>query len=267
MTDKHQFGSSDEHDSAGQPWAGREFASNNFAEDDGTASAMFLDAVAAFRATELFSEERAHALRKAVDVVRITRFLVPLVPQAGEVGTTANGLAVDKTQELSIVHLEGPDNTRALPVFSSVAAMQAWRAEARPVPTSGLQVARAAVDDAVDLIVIDPTSESELVLRARTFEAIADERLWIPPFLDSDLARAFNAPAEGDPFVRRVTLSAGDPDARGMGPELVVEVQMVSGLSQAEVEKVMGKLTGAWGEVTTLNQRISSMLVRVVAAE
>ena len=85
----------------------------------------------------------------------------------------AHGLAVDKTQELSIVTVAAPDGRRVLPVFTSVAAMSRWDAAARPVPADGVRTAVAASADDTDLIVIDPGSETEFVLRRPAVWAIA----------------------------------------------------------------------------------------------
>lgn len=267
MTDNHMFGSTEDHDSAGQPWAGRTFASNNFSDDDGSASPAFIEAVAAFRGAELWSDDKAHALRKAVDTVRATRFLIPLIAEAGDLGTNKDGLVVDKTQELSVVLVEGPDNSKALPAFSSVAAMQAWRADARPIPIPGIQLAAAAIEDGVDMIVIDPAQNSELTIRARAFEAIADQRIWIPPQLDGELIRIFSAPGQNEPYVRGIRLMPGDPDARGMGSELIVEVSMVPGLEQDDVQRVVGRMAELWSDQQVIAEKVSSLLVNVVSAQ
>ena len=54
------------------------------------------------------------------------------IAKAGETGTTADGLTVDKTQELSIVTVTGPDGRAVRPVFSSVDAMKTWNPETEP---------------------------------------------------------------------------------------------------------------------------------------
>ena len=263
----HMFGATDDHDSAGQPWAGRTFSSNNFSDDDGSASPAFLEAVAAFRAADLWSDDKAHALRKAVDTVRVTRFLIPLMAEAGDVGTNKDGLVVDKTQELSVVLVAGPNDTKALPAFSSVAAMQAWNPSARPIPIPGVQLAAAAIEDNVDMIVIDPTADSELTIRARAFEAIADERIWLPPHLDQELIRIFTGPGNREPYVKHIKLAPGDPDARGQGSELLIEVGLVPNLPEDDVQKVVSRLAETWSNQQVIAEKVSSLLVNVVPAQ
>ena len=51
--DGHMFGSSDQADSAGQPWEGREFEENPFASDDGTTPEHLKVALDTFHALPL----------------------------------------------------------------------------------------------------------------------------------------------------------------------------------------------------------------------
>ena len=145
-------------DSAGVPWEGRRFEQNPHSGDDGSADPALLAALTAFRA----GEGDAVAV---VDAYRTARLLIPLVAEKGDEGVGPTGLRVDKTQELSIVTVAGPDGRRVLPVFTSVVTMAAWDPKARPVPADGIRTALAAASDDTDLIVIDPGSATEFVLR------------------------------------------------------------------------------------------------------
>src|SRR5690554_915468 len=89
-------------DSAGQPWAGRSFGETAFADDDGSAPPELLEALRRFRAHE--SDEAM-----VVDAVRTTRLLIPLMAALGESGVNDRGVTVDKSAELSIVTVAGPD--------------------------------------------------------------------------------------------------------------------------------------------------------------
>jgi hypothetical protein len=62
----------------------------------------------------------------------LTRLLVPVLAELGVAEQNPDGLTVDKEASSGVVALEAPDGRRALPVFTSVAAMQAWRATPRP---------------------------------------------------------------------------------------------------------------------------------------
>ncbi|WP_036964389.1 SseB family protein, partial [Promicromonospora kroppenstedtii] len=101
--------------------------SSQFAGDDGSADAEL---------TRLLSGHSTGAvpLREVVARLAETRVLVPVLAEAGVVEQNPDGLAVDKEASSGVVALEAPDGRRALPVFTSVATMQAWRPDARPVP-------------------------------------------------------------------------------------------------------------------------------------
>ena len=151
--DACDHGAGNTADSAGLPWEGRSFESNPHAADDGSADPALLDALLRFRAGEGSQAE-------VVDAFRSARVLIPLIAEKGEEGVAPSGLAVDKTQELSIVTVAAPDGRKVQPVFSSVTAMQAWDATARPIPVEAVRAALAASSEDTDLIVLDPTSET-----------------------------------------------------------------------------------------------------------
>ena len=265
--DNHMFGSSDNADSAGQPWAGRSFEPNAFAGDDGSASPEFLVAMAEFRSHDFLSEERARAHARAVEVITTARLLAPLVAQAGDVGFTDDGHKVDKTQELSLVYVAGPNGEKTLPVFSNVASMYAWNPDARPIPVDGLRVAASVLHDGGDMVVVDPGADTEIALRAKTLEAMATGREWVPNQIDPDLIAAFSDSAHGQVFVRGVRLLAGDPDARGVENELVVQILLVPDLPQDQMVQQIEVLSSRWLQADVIAQRVTSMTVQVIPAQ
>ena len=155
-------------DSAGQPWAGRTFEPNRYADDDGTAPPAVAAALAAFAAGT--ADEVA-----VVDALRGTRVLIPLVAALGEAGRNDAGVTVDKSADLSIVTVAGPDGRTVLPVFTSAAAMSAWNPAARPVPVDLRTAALAAADERTELIVLDAGSETEFGLRRPAVWALAQD--------------------------------------------------------------------------------------------
>jgi hypothetical protein len=82
-------------------------------------------------------------------VVRSTllsaRLLVPVVAM-GEESTGA---------EMAVPGLIGVDGRRALPVFSGVEALAAWRSDARPVQMPGAQAVAAAQDEGYAALILD----------------------------------------------------------------------------------------------------------------
>lgn len=262
--DGHLYGSTDHADSAGQPWEGRAFEENPFADDDGSAPAELSAALTAFRDLALEDETRLHKLVDVVDAIRHARFLIPLVAEAGDLGVTESGLTVDKTQELAIVTVEGPGGQKVLPVFSSVAAMAQWRADARPVPATGQRVALAAAGDGAQWVVIDPTSVTEFVLRRPVIAAIAQGLPWLPNVLDPQVQDVFLRSAEQQSLVRGIQLRAGDPDSRGAAEDLIVQVTLPQSLDPDIVHTVVQHLTQSWTQEQIISDRVDSMRLVLV---
>ncbi len=246
-------------DSAGQPWEGREFDDNPFGGDDGSAPPALLGALAAFRAGEVGAEA-------VVDAVRGVRVLIPLVAELGEEGISDAGLAVDKSQELSIVTVAAPDGRRVLPVFSSVTAMQAWNRAARPVPAAGPRAALAAASEETELVVLDPTSETEFVLRRPAVWALAQALPWLPSDRDPVVAQAFRASVGSELGVLDVELLAGDPDCRLVAEELVVRLTLASGLTAEELNAILSRLAQRWAADDAIATRVDSLRVQLAAA-
>lgn len=244
-------------DSAGVPWEGRSFQSNPHADDDGSADPALLAALIAFR-------DGAGDQVAIVDAYRSARLLIPLVAEKGEEGVAPSGLAVDKTQELSIVTVAAPDGRRVQPVFTSVETLQRWDPTARPVPAEGQRTALAAVQDDTDLIVIDPTSDTEHVLRRPAVWAIGQRQRWEPSFLSSEVYRGLQESIGGELAVLDLSLEAGDPTARLRGPELVVRLQLIDGLEKNELDAVLSRLATRWAGDDRIAVLVDSLTVKLV---
>ena len=247
-------------DSAGQPWAGRHFEANPSSQDDGSAPEHLIEALRRFRSRELGEAE-------VVDAVRTSRLLVPLVAHLGEAGVNDHGHLVDKSQELAIVTVTGPDGRTVLPVFTSVQAMQVWNPKARPVPAEALRVAVAAASEQTDVVILDPTSPSEFAIRRPALWAITQNEGWTPSYLDEEVLAEFVAGAEGEPAVAAVQLEAGDPDARLAGPELVLRLELAPGLDAAALAALLERLQQRWSASEVIAARVDSMRVKLVAAQ
>ncbi|MBA4247225.1 MAG: hypothetical protein C0444_02875 [Microbacterium sp.] len=247
---------SQDADSAGQPWQGRHFEPNPSAADDGSAPEAYLAAVARLRAGE-------GTLTELVDVVRTCRFLIPLVAVAGETGLTDDGHVVDKTQELSIITVAGPDGRAVLPVFSSVDAMRRWRPDARPVPADAVRVALAAASEHTDRVVIDARSPETLAVLPRpAVWAIAQGVPWVPAVDDAAVLEAVARPAAQHPEIWAVTLVAGDPLARGESAEVVVRLGLEPEVPVARVREIIAELSAQWALDAVVTERIDSLSVQ-----
>ncbi|WP_353987662.1 SseB family protein [Ruicaihuangia caeni] len=245
-------------DSAGVPWEGREFQANPHANDDGRAPRELDAALRGFR-------EGTAGADAVVDAVRSVRLLVPLVAELGEAGENEHGQLIDKSQELSIVTVAGPDGRNVMPVFSSVDAMQRWNAAARPIPVDGQRVALAAASEQTDLVIIDPGSEHEFVVRRPALWAIAQGAGWRPAYDDPDVIACFSASVADEPAVQRVEISSGDPDHRLQGPEVLVRLTLAPGLDQQALSAVLSRLQQRWATETVIAERVDSMTVKLAA--
>ena len=243
-------------DSAGVPWAGRRFEQNAHSGDDGSADPALLAALRAFRDGD--GDQVA-----VVEAYRAARLLIPLVAEKGDEGVGAHGLAVDKTQELSIVTVAAPDGRGVLPVFTSVEAMGRWDAAARPVPADGVRTALAAANDDTDLIVIDPGSATEFILRRPAVWAIGQGIAWEPSFLSPEVFTGLQQSVAAELAVLDLSVAPGDPDARLRGPELIVQLRLIDGLERAELDTVLQRLARRWAADDRIAVLVDSLSVKL----
>ncbi|MEJ1088294.1 SseB family protein [Microbacterium sp. Mu-80] len=243
-------------DSAGVPWEGRSFEANPNAGDDGSADPALLAALVRFRAGKGSQVEVVDAFRRA-------RVLVPLVAEKGDEGVGPTGLKVDKSQELSIVTVAAPDGRRVQPVFSSVDTMRRWNALARPIPVEAVRVALSASGEETDLIVLDPASDTEFVLRRPAVWAIAQGQPWEPSFLSPEVFTALHESIGQEMAVIDVSVSAGDPDARMRGPELIVTLELIDGLDRETLDAVLARLAQRWAADDRMAVLVDSLTVKL----
>jgi hypothetical protein len=258
-------------DSAGQPFAGRSFHANPFAGDDGLADPGLRVALERFHALlALDAELRSHsdvgaAWGAVIEALSGARVLSPLIAEAGDYGRTDEGLVVEKTQELSIVHLEGPDGRAVAPVFTDVSSMSAWRADARPIPVDARKAAVAALADGLSLMVLDPGSPGSVTLRRGALLALATGEPYQPAWRDPLVARAIEegiAAFEGVVVKHRVL--PGDPGQALVGPELVVAIGLKPGLTATELDEVITRISLAWSSNEVLSRMVDGLGMRVV---
>jgi len=246
-------------DSAGRPWAGRSFDHHDTAHagDDGSADPHLLDALLGFREGRLGESE-------VVDALRPARLLVPLVAVAGDEGHDDHGRRIDKTQELSIVTVSGPDGRDVLPAFTSVETLTRWRPAARPVPVEARRVALAAASESTDRVVIDPGSITEFGLRRPAVWAVAQGLPWVPSHHDEDVLRAFLDASRDEEALVSLVVAPGYRDARLGAPEIVVQLGVARGLDRDALQALLQRLQAAWAADPVIADRVDSMSVKVV---
>ena len=243
-------------DSAGVSWSGRQFEPNSWANDDGSADTNLLETIAALRSGNGTAEQ-------VVDALRTARVLVPLLANLGEAGEGAHGQTVDKSADLSIVTVETPDHQDGLPVFSSVAAMQAWNSSARPVPVSATKAALAAAQEGNTRMILDPMSDTEFVLRRPAIAALAQGLAWVHPVRDQRVHEAFKLAAEVTPEILRFQLVDNDPHALLESAELQLELEITAGLSRDQLDPVLHKLAEALAASHDIAEYVDSLRVKL----
>lgn len=246
-------------DSAGISFSGREFRPHPFDGDDGSTPPALAEALSRWR--ELRTGE---AMVAVIEALRTSRVLVPLLADAGDVGFTPEGKKVEKTQELSIVTVEGPDGLPVALMFSDVPALGTWRADARPVPVEATKVAAWVLDDQMARAVLNPGSETECVIRRGAIVSLLTGEPYIPPVDDpavrGEIGLAFGG--EDVPF----SLQSGWDLVGGNGPDLIVEVALPPGLSAEQLRERQQLWATAWAQSPVLNRLVDGIRLKIVAS-
>ena len=228
-----------------------------FAGDDGAADPHLQANLARFAAGSA-------TLYDVVVALAAARVLVPVLAELEACATTDAGLAVDKEASAGVVALRTPDGRTALPVFSSVATMTAWRPGARPVPAQSVRAAASALQEGWELLVLDPGGPVTVVVPRPAVQALAAGADW--------------APATGAGCVRpevraAVVAAVGALDhvvtadaVPGTGAEVAVVLGLRRGLDRAGLDRVLAQVGArlaaddvVTGAVDTLELRVTSV--------
>ena len=165
-----------------------------FASDDGSADPAV---TAALEDTE---SERHLRLDRLWAALTAGRLIVPVAAHAlpgrgaaGRAGAPESGTrAEDPARDAAALAVDLPDGRRALPVFTSAAAMTAWRPDVRPVPVDSRRAARLAVLETDRLWILDPGTR-DLRLPRPAVVALADGRDWAPSWRNEPVQREIAA--------------------------------------------------------------------------
>ena len=219
------------YDSGGVPWSGRTLTSTGFDGDVGAADTDLLAALEHVQDETVLMRAVAHA-----------RLLVPIVAAPSEVDDSVQLMvekfALNSATDMAVVTLTSPDGQRALPVFSSLAALSAWDATARPSPVASSRAAQAAVSERCDVMLLDLGSGHERVLRPSMVWALAQQRDWIPAHTDPFVAQALSrATADEEDVIDCV--GEGDPAGPGI---LRVVLSLRAGLNAERVRALATRI-------------------------
>ncbi|WP_416969212.1 SseB family protein [Streptomyces sp. 4F14] len=175
-----------------------------FPDDDGTADPALAAALTAW------SQDRT-AVPPVLTALRDARLLVPVVAVLGEVEEDENGLRREKTSDMAVPTLKaGP--RKALPAFTSTAALTRWDPEARPVAVRLHQALEAAAHEKADTVVLDLAGPVPFELTGQTLLALAEGRTTTDPLEDPAVVEAVRKAVAAEPDVQRAYLGPGKSD-------------------------------------------------------
>ncbi|RZU61849.1 SseB family protein [Zhihengliuella halotolerans] len=261
-------------DSAGQSWEGRDLSGegnplHDFDQDDGLADPGFTAALDRLRRKSGSEEDVVAALATA-------RVFVPVVAALAEGGLGEHGFTEDKEADMALVTIKAPDGRSALPIFTSVAALQGWHPEARPVAVYAPRAALSAVQEDSQLLVVDPGAETTFVVRRPAMWALAQQRPWTPSYRDESLVELLRELSVGEPIVRRLALSAGSGVAcrdraggvvpgGGHGPELRLTITFARETDPAQAQAAVGRLQKTLSTTKEFAEAVDSLEMRLAS--
>lgn len=262
-------------DSAGQSWEGRDLTGegnplHNFDNDNGLVDPQLEAALAALVAGT-GSEQQVHA------ALAEARIYIAVVAQLAEGGLGEHGFTEDKEADMALVTLTAPDGRKALPVFSSVDNLQAWHAEARPVAVYAPRAALSAVSEDAQMLVLDPGAEFTFVLRRPGMWALAQQRAWIPSYLNEDLAAVVSEQATSEDSLASIhmapgqgvgtrTASGSSVPGGGPGPELRLEFTFHPGIDEAGARECVSRIHARLAANQDFAEGVDSLEVALKAA-
>jgi hypothetical protein len=187
-----------------------------FSGDDGSADPRLAAALAAY------AEDPASAEPDVLAALPGARLLVPVVALPGEteegLGTKAGGgLRREKTSDMAVPTIQAPDGRRALPAFTSVAALTRWRPDARPVAVPFVQTLRALAHEQADTLLLDMAGPVAYALSGAALRAAAEGRDGADPLADDTVRSAVRDVVAAEPGVVRAYLSSSDASDGTLG--------------------------------------------------
>ena len=146
--------------------------------------------------------------------LRDTRLLASVVAVADDVDASG----ADKASHMAVVSMVAPDGRRGLLAFTGLDALTAWNDQARPVPSCGRDIGRAARDDASAAVVIDVAGPHTVVLEGEALAVLADQcdLAAVAACVERELARVLGEAS--------VTIAVVDGRDLDLGVDVIVEV-------------------------------------------
>ena len=234
----------------------KEIPTSVFADDDGSADATLAQA--------LIRVHRGRApMADLVDALAYARVLVPMVADGEERGMGKHGLEQDHVASTGVVAVQMPDGRAALPIFTDVDAMRAWREDARPIPAEGPRAALAAVTEGWQVLVLNPAQEATVIPRPAVW-ALAQGQPWSPAVVDDTVAADVReAVADALQAIAEVVSADAVP---GESAELRVAVALQAGLTSEGLRAVLAQVQSALAASEVVAERVDSVELSVSQA-
>lgn len=211
--------------------AGRTIPQPQFPADDGSADPRLKDALAGYAVGRLGE----HAV---LEELFDSRLLVPVVAVLTEEEAAAAGEPRrEKESDMALPTLIGEDGRRGVLGFTSVATMQRWRADARPVAVYARQACQAALDEGAHALVVDVAGPIPFAVDGLRLHLFAEGRPIPPPHEDPDVRAAIEAAFGSEQGVTGVRVN------RGETAELSIRFAVVPGFDErATIQRVSDRL-------------------------
>lgn len=233
-----------------------------FAHDDGSADPGLATVLA----------EHAAGRAEVADVLGTlagTRVLVPVLPhgRASAPRDAAAAVSYDPASReaaAAVVAVPTGDGRAAMPVFTSVAALAAWRTDVRPAPAPAPQAADAALAAGWQVLLLDPGGPVPVRLPRPAVVALARGVPWRPAVrdgaVDDEVAAAIRTALAGERGLAGVGVEPGER------AEVVVVLSVPPGLDRPALDALVGRVNEALAGDETVAGRVDSLELRLRAA-
>lgn len=115
------------------------------------------------------------AVARALRGTRLLACVIAVADRVIAVADRVDAVGADKDSHMAVVSMVAADGRRGLLAFTGVDALHAWDPTARPVPAFGRDIARAALLEGAEAVVVDVAGPCSMVLEARALTCLADE--------------------------------------------------------------------------------------------
>jgi len=216
-----------------------------FAGDDGSPDPGLATALSGRAEGRTTDAEVLAALARA-------RLLVPVVaiPVEGEILAGAGLRRGEKNTDMALVTLVGADGRRALPAFTSLATLNRWNPQARPVPVTAARAGQAALAENAELIVVDPGGPVTYLVEGPALRALAEGRRPVPPLDDPEVRAAVRTAVAAEPGLSGVHLLPG------RGTDATAALVLAPGTGTAEARQIAARVAARLAEEPVLRSRL-----------